>query len=284
MQKRMGLVFVGVTLAVVGGVLAATTARSASKGGPYNGKSAGRAAEVRDGAELLRAMHDRYTQNWYDTLSFQQDAITHHDDGKDTKEIWYEAAMLPGKLRIDIASPNGDAQPGYLPGTALKGDSHGMLVADGTITIFKNGAVTTQQPFVHMLLVLGFDVYKQPAETTIEQVKKEGFDLSKMHEDTWEGEPVYVVGADKGDLKTKQFWIEKKRLLFLRLIQPDRQDATKTSDSRFMDYRKLSTGLVAARVEFYVDGKNQFSEIYANMKANPKLNASFFDPKQFKAQ
>jgi hypothetical protein len=275
---------VGCALTAGAGRPAALPASGPAVGGPYSGQNTARAAEVRDGAELLRAMHDRYAQDWYDTLSFQQDAITHHDDRKDTKEIWYEAAMLPGKLRIDITSPNGDAQSGYQPGTTLKGDSHGMLVADGTITIFKNGAVTAQQPFVHMLLVLGFDVYKQPAETTIEQVKKEGFDLSKMHEETWEGEPVYVVGADKGDLKTKQFWIEKKRLLFLRLIQPDRQDATKTSDSRFMDYRKLSTGLVAARVEFYVDGKNEFSEIYANMKANPKLDPSFFDPKQFKPQ
>lgn len=244
--------------------------------------SASGAAEIKDGAGLLTAMHDKYAKDWYETLSFQQDAITHNADGTNKKEIWYEAAMLPGKLRIDIATPNGDPQPGYQPGTALAGDSHGMLVADGTITLFKNQEVTTQQPFVHMLLVLGFDVYKQPAETTIEQVKKEGFDLSKMHEEMWEGEPVYVVGADKGDLKTKQFWIEKKRLFFVRLIQPDRQDATKTSDSRFMDYKKLSVGWVAARVEFYVDGKNEFSEIYANMKANPKLDPAFFDAKQFK--
>ena len=255
--------------------------RSASEGGPYKSRNA---PEVKDGAALLTAMHDRYAKDWYETLSFQQDAITHHDDGKDTKEIWYEAAQLPGKLRIDITSPNGDPQAGYQPGTALKGDSHGMLVADGNITIFKNGVVETQQPFVHMLLVLGFDVYKQPAETTIEQVKKEGFDLSKMHEESWEGETVYVVGADKGDLKTKQFWISKKRLLFVRLIQPDRQEPTKTSDSRFEDYKKLSVGLVAARVEFFVDGRNVFSEIYANMKANPKIDAAFFDTKQLKAK
>jgi hypothetical protein len=35
-------------------------------------------------------------------------------------------------------------------------------------------------------------------------------------------------------------------------------------------------------VEFYQDGKNVFSEVYANMKANPKLDGWFFDAKQFK--
>ena len=231
--------------------------------------SVGAVAEIKDGEGLLRAMQGRYAQDWYETLSFQQDAITHNADGTNKTEIWYEAAMLPGKLRIDIGAAD---------------SPNGMLVADGKLNIFKNGEVTVSQPFVHMLLVLGFDVYKQPAETTIAQVQGQGFDLSKMHEETWEGEPAYVVGAEKGDLKTKQFWIEKKRLLFVRLIQPDRQDAAKTSDTRFMDYRKLSVGWVAARVEFYVDGKNEFSEIYSNIQANPKLDEKKFDVRNLKAK
>ena len=229
----------------------------------------GKAAEIKDGEGLLRAMQGRYAKDWYETLSFQQDAITHNADGTNKTEIWYEAAIMPGKLRIDIGAAD---------------SPNGMLVANGKLNIFKDGAVTVSQPFVHMLLVLGFDVYKQPAETTVAQVKGQGFDLAKMHEDTWEGEPVYVVGADKGDLKTRQFWIEKKRLLFVRLIQPDRQDATKTADTRFMDYKKLSVGYVAARVEFYVDGKNEFSEIYSNIQANPKLDAGRFDAGKMKTK
>ncbi|HXY24778.1 MAG TPA: hypothetical protein VEI73_09015 [Candidatus Acidoferrum sp.] len=227
----------------------------------------GRAQEIRDGAGLLRTMHDRYANNWYDTLSFQQDSITHNADGTDKTEVWYEALMVPGRLRIDIGQPN---------------SGNGTLVADNTLTRFRNNEVTASRPFVHMLLVLGFDVYRQKPETTIEQVKGQGFDLSKLREDVWENEPVYVAGADKGDLQSKQFWIEKKRLLFVRLIQPDDRDKTKINDSRFADYRQLSVGFVAARVEFFSDGKNVFSEIYSNIKANPKLDPAMFDVKQFK--
>ena len=226
------------------------------------------AQEMRDGVALLRAMHDRYANDWYETLTFQQDSITHNPDGTDRTEVWYEALIMPGKLRIDIGKPD---------------SGKGMLVAGGTLTRFENNTVTASRPFVHMLLVLGFDVYKQPVETTIAQVKGEGFDLSKVHEDTWEGKAVYVVGADKGDLKSKQFWIEKQRLLFVRLVEPDAKDGTKSNDTRFGDYRKLSTGYVAARVDFYVDGKNVFSEVYSNIQANPKLDASRFDVKQFKS-
>jgi outer membrane lipoprotein-sorting protein len=225
------------------------------------------AQEIKSGEALLRAMHDRYQQDWYETLTFTQKSITHNPDGTTSSETWHEALMLPGKLRIDIGPPS---------------ENNGMIFVDGKLHVFKDGKLTQTTPFVHMLLVLGFDVYRQPPEKTIEQAKGEGFDLSKLHEETWQGESVYVVGADKGDLKSKQFWIEKKRLLFVRLLQ-NRGD-TKISDARFLDYRKLSTGWVAAGVELYIDGKEVFSEEYSDIQADPKLNPAVFDPAQFSTQ
>ncbi len=227
------------------------------------------AQEVRSGDALLRAMHDRYQNDWYETLTFTQKSTTIKPDGTEQSETWHEALLLPGKLRIDIGAPT---------------DGNGAIFADGTVTSFKNGKLVNTRPLVHMLLVLGFDVYRQPAEKTIDQVKQEGFDLSKVYEDTWQGKPVYVVGADKGDLKTKQFWIEKKRLLFVRLIEPDRRDPAKIADTRFSDYRKLAVGWVAAGVDLYVDGKPVFREEYSDIQANPKLNPAIFDPAQFSTQ
>lgn len=224
--------------------------------------------ELTDGGAVLRAMHDRYANNWYETLTFQQDSITHNADGTDKKEVWYEALMVPGNLRIDIGKPD---------------SGKGILVADGTLTRFENNEVTASRPFVHMLLVLGFDVYRQAPQTTIAQVQAQGIDLSRVHEDVWEGKPVYVVGAGKGDSKTKQFWIEKERLLFVRLIEPDAKEPEKMKDTRFGDYRKLSAGWVAARVDFFVDGRNAFSEVCSNIQADPRLDPVFFNPKQFKS-
>lgn len=220
-----------------------------------------------DGAVVLRAMHERYANDWYATLTFQQDSITHEANGTDKTEVWYEALMVPGRLRIDIGKPD---------------SGNGMLVVDGTLTRFEKNEVASRRPLVHLLLVLGFDVYRQPPETTIAQIKGEGFDLSKVHEDSWEGKPVYVVGADKGDSKSKQFWIEKEHLLFVRLVQPDKKEPAKINDTRFGDYRKLPVGWVAARVDFYVEGKKEFSEVYSNIQENPKLDPAFFDAKQFK--
>lgn len=230
---------------------------------------AAHAQEIRNGEALLRAMHDRYQHNWYETLTFTQKSTTIKPDGTEQSETWHEALLLPGKLRIDIGPPS---------------DGNGAILANNTVTSFKNSKVVSTRPLVHMLLVLGFDVYRQPAEKTIDEVKSEGFDMRKIREDTWQGEPVYVVGADKGDLKTKQFWIEKKRLLFVRLIEPDQRDPSVIADTRFSDYRKLSVGWVAARVELYHDGKPVFREEYSDIQVNPKLNPAIFDPAQFSTE
>ena len=67
-------------------------------------------------------------------------------------------------------------------------------------------------------------------------------------------------GWEKGDLKSKQFWVEKNRLLFVRLFEPIQGDVSKFQDIRFEDYREMAGGWVAARVEVYVDDKKVFSE------------------------
>lgn len=174
--------------------------------------------------------------------------------------------MLPGKLRIDI-------------GPASNGN--GYVLVDGTATVVKDGKITGTFPLVNILLVLGFDVYTQDPETTIKVVKGEGYDLSKLREDTWEGHPAYVVGADKGDLTSKQFWVTKDTLLFVRVIEPSRGDPKKLDDVRFTDYRPLAGAWVAARVEVHSEGKLVFSEDYTDIQANVKLAPAVYDPQQF---
>lgn len=221
---------------------------------------------IRNGETLLRAMHDRYASSWYKTLTFTQKSTTYKPDGTSSVETWYEAAMLPGKLRIDI-------------GPATEGN--GYVLVDGMATVVKDGKVDRTFPLVNMLLVLGFDVYTQDPETTIKVVRGEGYDLAKLREDTWEGHPAYVVGADKGDLTSKQFWVTKDSLLFVRVIEPKRNDTKKLDDIRFTDYRRLARAWVAARVEVHSDDKLVFSEDYTDIQAGVKLSPAVYDPQQF---
>ena len=224
------------------------------------------AQSVRSGEDLLRAMHDRYASSWYKTVTFIQKSTTFKADGTSSAETWYEAAAVPGKLRIDIGPPS---------------DGKGYLFVDGMLTVIKGDKVVATQKDVNILLVLGFDVYRQDPAITIQVVKGEGYDLSKIHEDTWEGKPAYVVGAEKGDLKSKQFWVSKDGLLFLRVIEPSRGDAAKLDDIRFIHYEPLAGAWIAAGVEVYSEGKKVFTEDYSDIQANVKLDPGTFDPEKF---
>ena len=131
--------------------------------------------------------------------------------------------------------------------------------------------------FVHPLMVVGFDVYAQPVETTIAEVKKLGIDLSIIHTEKWQGRDVYVVGAEKGDLKSPQLWVAKKRLVFVRLIQQTGKDKKSVSETQFNKYVKAGGGWVAAEVLFFVDGRQTTSEEYTRIKADVKLSDDLWD-------
>jgi hypothetical protein len=130
-------------------------------------------------AQLISSMHDRYSTKWYRTLTFEQRSITHKADGTDSTELWHEALLLPGHLRIDI----GDRNAG-----------NGMLFVNNRLYIFRDGKQANEREYVHPLLVLGFDVYTQPVDTTLQELKDLHIDLSSLHEETFDGRPMYVVG------------------------------------------------------------------------------------------
>lgn len=227
----------------------------------------GASAQMHDGKALVAAMHARYAQTWYRTVTFEEQAITRNPDGTHKTQTWWEALIVPGKLAIHIGAPEATT---------------GHLFNDNVLTTFRDGKIESTRPFVHMLLVLGFDVYRQPTETTIKECADQGFDLSKIHEDKWQGRDVYVVGAAKGDLKSRQLWIEKDRLLFVRLLQPDANAPAKMDDYRFGDYRRVAGGgWIAARVDFYVGGVDTFYEVYSNIRGNVKLDPARFTTQGF---
>ena len=219
--------------------------------------------------QLLDAMHARYEGKWYRTLTFRQDNTQHHPDGTVEHSVWREWLQAPGRLRIEFQPPD---------------SGNGVLFANDSIYPFKaDSQMPAGRAFIHPLLVLGFDVYAQPVEHTQQQLATRGFDLSVLSEATWEGRPVWVVGAKAGDARTRQFWVDKERLVFVRLLEPSRADTTKITETRFNKYAPLEGGWVSPEVEFLVDGQQQFLEEYSEIKANVAFPARLWDPRAWKA-
>ena len=225
------------------------------------------AAQYKSGEEVIAAMHKRYDGKWYKTLTFQQTTTNYKPDGTSEAATWYEALSVPGKLRIDI--------------TPLE-KGNGVIFSGGNLYSFRDGKLVVNRPFVHPLLVLGFDVYGQPVETTVAQLKGMGIDLSVVHEEKWQGDTVVVVGAKQGDLATPQFWIDKKNLYFVRLFQLGGKDKKSVQETQFNKYQKAKGGgWVSAEVQFFVDGKKTTTEEYTNIQTGKTLSGDLWDPEKW---
>ncbi|MEO7540243.1 MAG: hypothetical protein ABIV21_09450 [Pyrinomonadaceae bacterium] len=217
--------------------------------------------------ELLTAMQKKHASTWYKTLVFAQKTTSYKPDGTTEKGIWYEALSVPGRLRID-----------YDPLTS----GGGTIFKDGTVSGFKDGKLAGSRPFNHPLLVLGFDVYFQPVQKTMDQLKGLKIDMTLLRKDVWQGRDVYVVGAAAGDLRSPQFWIDKKNLYFVRLIEPVGKDLKNVQEIQFNKYEKMKDGgWVSPEVVVIVDGKKVFTEEYYGIRTNVKLDEDLFDPQQF---
>jgi len=225
------------------------------------------AGDIKSGDELIAAMHKKYDGKWYKTLTFKQVTTNYNPDGTSKESIWYEALSAPGKLRIDFEPLD---------------KREGILFADGMIYSYQGGKLARPgRAFVHPLLVLGFDVYMQPVETTIAQIKGMGIDMSVIHEEKWKDKTVYVVGAKQGDLSTPQFWITKDKLLFVRMIQLGGKDKKIVQETQFNKYVKAGGGWVAAEVIFNIDGKTTTTEAYSEIQTGMTLDVELWNPDKF---
>jgi outer membrane lipoprotein-sorting protein len=224
------------------------------------------AARIATAEDLVQAMQKKYAKSWYKTATFVQKTTNIDKDGNKKVETWYEALSVPGSLRIDF--------------TPTK-DGNGILFTNYQIYTFKSGKVDVNRPYVHPLMILGFDIYRLPQAEAMEKLKGLKFDLSILREDRWQDRPVYVVGAKQGDLHSPQFWIDQKNLYFVRMIRPSGRDGAQTQETQFNKYQKLGGGWMSPEVIFMVDGKTVTTEEYSELRANIPLDSKLFDPQFF---
>jgi hypothetical protein len=201
------------------------------------------ADSIRNGEDLVRAMHAKYAATWYRTLSFVQRVIR---PGAPESE-WWEAMKIPGRLRIDVSPVDS--------GTTF-------VYRSDSVFRFQNRELESSGPGTNILLVLGFDVYGQPPERTIEVLKAQHLDLARLRTESWEGRAAWVVGGDGNE-----FWIDRERLLFVRVIQTPRSGPA--ADIRFNKYQRLGGGWIAPEVVFLRGGQEFMREVYRDMRADP---------------
>lgn len=252
------------TLAVLVSALSCT--RSPVKTSPPPAAvTPGRRTDPTSGTDVVRAMHDKYAGVWYKTLTFSQTTTVTLANGTSFVQQWLEAGKFPGRLRIDTDTAKGD----------------GVIYSGDSLYSFANRKLANSRAQMNELLILGFDVYTQPVERTIDILRRRGIDMSKVSRATWDNRPVFVVGADAGDSTSKQFWIDAERLLFVRLVETVKTpNGSRRDEYRFQRYVPHGQSWVAEEVTGLRDGKPSLREVYANVRVDVPIDDALFDPAQ----
>lgn len=164
----------------------------------------------------------------------------------------------------------------------LSGRSGAVYVADRAIS-FANGrraaSATERNPF----LLLGFAVYRQPAEASRAALEGLGISMTVMRETVYEGAPVWVIGAAPGDTTSNQIWIDSARWIPLRLIQSERRGTrTVVSDMRFSGHVHPTPTLPRV-IEVYRDGRRALRGEVLDLRTGIAIPAAAFDTTALRA-
>lgn len=219
------------------------------------------------GEDVLRRMHETHVSTWYRTLTFTQK--TAFADGR--VETWYHAMALPGRLRIDVAPVRSGVT---------------RILRNDSMYAFQRGTRERAVPLTHPLLVLGFDVFADSIERTVDRVRGFRIDLSKLDQGTWQGRPAWIIGAQAGDSSSPQIWIDTERLVFVRLIErraaePESGESALV-ETQFNRYQRLAGGWIAPEVVFKVNGALRLTETYGDIRADVALDPRTFDVDEYR--
>ena len=208
-------------------------------------------------------MHDAYDGRWYRTLTFVQKTTKRRPDGTDSVSIWYESLLSPSRLRIDVGNPSA---------------GNGVIYTSDSLYIVREGALVRTIADGNVFLPFVAGIYTQPVARSLAELAAFKFDMSRMRLDTWEGRPVYVVGArDARDLESPQFWIDAERMIATRILVPIIPNGkAKAQDIRLEEYVEVGGGWLATAIRMLDAGELLQGEEYSDWKAGVALSPDFF--------
>lgn len=216
------------------------------------------AAVPSTGAAVVEAMHARWNGRRPPTLTFVQQTITYRAGAAPDTATWYEAGTL-GRLRIDVEPLESRTAIFYV---------------DGVRTVVRGGTVVNQAPDVNILLLTLMDVYQQPPARTVRVLDSLGVDTGLVRSETWQGRPVFVVGA--ADSSASQLWVDPERLVPVRVVQ--RLDDGQILDAHIGGHREIGGVWHETEIDIHVDGDLVMREIYRDVRPGAAVEDALFDP------
>ena len=228
-------------------------------------------ASPRTGSDVLEAMRAAYAGKWYHTLTFTQKTTRRTQDGTERVETWYETlahtAAAGTRLRIDM----GDLSAG-----------NGVIyTADSSFRV-RGGKIQSSDASGNEFLPLIEGVYVQPVAKTVKELDQMKVDLSRVRTGTWQGKPVWIVGAaSASDTTSPQFWVDTDRKLLQRMMVSF-ASGQPPYDVHLGGYERVGNGAwLATKIEMFQNGARRQAEEYSGWKVDVPIDPAMFDPAQW---
>ncbi|MDD4234846.1 MAG: hypothetical protein PHF99_02390 [Bacteroidales bacterium] len=210
---------------------------------------------------LVNAMIEKYDGRWFKEISFEQTTSFYKEGEIFNTESWYETYQYPGKLLIEYDK---------------FGSGSGQLYRNDSIYLFTNHKLDTAYPLVHSLVFLTMDLYHLDKKFAIKRISDMGFDISKFRTDKFNDVPVYVVGSSVSDDNLDQFWVDKEKLIVVKMIKNTNKGIQVVE---LDDYRELNGyGLIEQQVRFYLNDELYMTEKYYNIEIPENNIDTYFEP------
>jgi hypothetical protein len=215
------------------------------------------------GRDVVKMMHEKYAGKWYRTFTFNQTTDIYRNDTLIRKQTWYEAIRFPDRFGIDFGEPDsGNA-------VIFRGDSSYR---------FRNSQLRSAQANTDNLTFLLGGMFFRPLDEVLAKIQKDHYNLDKLHEEVWQGRPVYVIGAAKEEDNVNTLWIDKEHLYLVRMITFDNN---RKFDGIFEDYKPFGGGWSETKCRFYSNDKLVQVETYYDCAADKPIPDSHFSPVPF---
>ncbi len=214
------------------------------------------------GKDVLNAMHQKYKNGPCRSYTFSQKNTHYRNDSIIGKSEWHEAIELPDKFRINFGTPE---------------SGNFVIFKNDSSYRYKNNQFKKKKEDVNILLLLLGGMYYREFPDGISRLEKGHYNTQILSTQKWKKQPVYVIGAMKGDTLVNQIWVDKKTLRVVRIIE--KMDAESVMDMSFDAFQKSCGGYTETKVTFKRNGKIEQVEEYFNIKTLDKIPDEVFNPK-----
>lgn len=229
------------------------------------------------GESVVKAMFDRYTNRWFNTLTYTQNNQVFGSSGEITRSVWLTAVRKQDRATdprlMQTPLPRYQHRIDFAPLERREG----TLFSQDTQYLVLGGVVSRVTPSVNPLFMLTHEVYSELPSLTVRRLRAGGINLDYVREDTWQGRPVWVVGTLSHELDVPQFWVDRNDLLLVRLIDRSGPDGGLV-ETRLSQYQRIGSSWIARVIEVR-DGRRllERQEIH-QITGDQPLDSLLFDP------